>query len=277
MVITRRARRVLSAIALGYLALCAALYFLQERLLFMPEELARDYRFSFPGKFEEHRIDVEGAQLSALWFRAAQHTESAVHPQQRASGTVFYLHGNAGSLRSWGDVAPSFTQRGYDVFILDYRGYGKSTGKITSEQMLHDDVATAHAYLMQRRPAQPIYIYGRSMGTGLAIELARHRLPQALLLEAPYVNLSWLARQHYPWVPAALLRYRMPSDARLPQVRAPVHFFHGADDTTIPPQATALLATLVKGAKSVTIIENAAHNDLRHTKAYNTALDRVLP
>jgi alpha-beta hydrolase superfamily lysophospholipase len=228
----RYAARIGAGVFLVYAAACVALYFLQERLLFVPERLAADYSFAFPGKFEEHRIEVNGAQLSALWFHATPRANIA---GSVTKGTVFYLHGNAGSLRSWGDVAPTFTQRGYDVFILDYRGYGKSSGTITSEPMLHDDVAAAYAYLRQRHPPQPIYIYGRSLGTGLAIELARRHAPQALLLEAPYLNLSWLAHEHYPWVPTALLRYRMPSDQRLPLVRAPVHFFHGADDATISP------------------------------------------
>jgi uncharacterized protein len=263
--LARSALRVLTSLALAYLALCAALYFLQERLIFMPEKLPADFRFTFPGKFAEHAIDVDGARLSALWFRA-----------ERAKGTVFYLHGNAGSLRDWGDVAPSFTERGYDVFILDYRGFGKSTGTIASEHELHDDTARAHAYLAQRSPAQPIYIYGRSIGTGLAVELARRHAPRALLLEAPYANLARLARTHYPWVPSLLLRYRLASDECIAHVRAPVHFFHGSDDTTVAPENTRALARLTRAARYVHIIKGG-HNDLRHTKAYNTALDIALP
>jgi hypothetical protein len=257
---------MLTTVALAYLALCTAVYFLQERLIFQPEELPRDFRFNFPGAFDEHRIVVDGAELSALWFRA-----------QQAKGTVFYLHGNAGSLRQWGEVASSFTDRGYDAFILDYRGYGKSTGAIASEDQLHADVAASYDYLLRHQPVRPVYIYGRSLGTGLAVELARRHPPQALLLESPYVSLAWLARRHYPWLPHTLLRYQLPSDKRLPQVRAPVHFFHGGNDTTIPVQATHELAVLVNGAKSLTIIDSASHNDVRHAKAYNTALDQVLP
>lgn len=270
-----RLLRGLMLAAAAYFILCAALYFFQERLIFLPEKLAAQHAFAFPGRFEEHRIAVNGADLNALWFRAQLDPSEA--NSQTASGTVFYLHGNGGSLRSWGDVAPSFTSRGYDVFILDYRGYGKSSGVINSEEQLHADVAAAYAYFLQRRPAQPIYVYGRSIGTGLAVELARRHPPRALLLESPYVSLARLARHHYPWVPAWLLRYRLANDERLPQVLAPVHFFHGATDTTIPPQSSQELAALLKEPKSVTIIDNAGHNDLRHTKAYNMALDRVLP
>jgi uncharacterized protein len=260
--------RLVATLAFAYAALCAALYMLQERLIFQPEPLPRDFRFSFAGKFDEHFIPVNAAQLSALWF----------HAPRAAKGTVFYLHGNAASLRSWGDVAASFTARGYDVFILDYRGYGKSSGTVTSEAQLHDDVERVYQYLLAQAAVPPIYIYGRSLGTGLATRLANRHTPAALLLEAPFVNFASLARHHYPWLPTGwLLRYALSNDEQLAQVSVPVYFFHGDADTTIPPASSHTLATLVRGSKRVFIIAGGGHNDLRHGKAYNSALDQVLP
>ncbi|MEK7826436.1 MAG: alpha/beta fold hydrolase, partial [Thermodesulfobacteriota bacterium] len=95
----------------------------QESLIFYPEILPPDYPFAFSQPFEEVNVPVEAATLNALLFKA-----------QNAKGVVLYLHGNAGSLRSWGDVAGDFTSRGYDILIPDYRGFGKSTGNIANEK-----------------------------------------------------------------------------------------------------------------------------------------------
>jgi uncharacterized protein len=265
--VRKRLPQLLASLAFIYATVCAAVYWLQERLLFQPEKLPSEFRFSFPGTYNEHQIAVDGAQLSALWFRA-----------QSAKGTVFYLHGNAGCLRSWGDVAPTFTSRQYDVFIVDYRGYGKSSGAISSEVQLHDDVERVYQFLLAQGATRPIYIYGRSLGTGLATRLANRHAPRALLLEAPFISVANLARYHYPWLPSGwLLRYSLRNDEELERISAPVYFFHGDADMTIPPASSQTLASAVAGSKRVFIIPGGGHNDLRHRKAYNTALDQALP
>ena len=97
----------------------------QESLIFYPEILPPDYPFAFSEPFEEVTVPVEAATLNALLFKAPN-----------AKGVILYFHGNAGSLRTWGDVAGDFTSRGYDILIPDYRGFGKSTGNISNEKQL---------------------------------------------------------------------------------------------------------------------------------------------
>jgi uncharacterized protein len=141
--------------------------------------LAPDFTFTFPGRFEEIALPSDDAVISALYFNAD-------HPK----GVVLYFHGNAGSLRSWGAVAASFVGRGYDVLMPDYRGYGKSSGWIASEQMLHDDAAVAYQYLLGRYPEDQIVVYGRSIGSGIATYLAKTHRPRMLILETPYFSLK---------------------------------------------------------------------------------------
>ncbi len=102
----------------------------QERFIFFPEKLSSDYKFTFRQDFEEVSIKAgDGTALHGLIFTSVN-----------SKGLIFYLHGNAGSVRTWGDVVKTYTDLGYDVFILDYRGYGKSGGSISSEQQLYDDI-----------------------------------------------------------------------------------------------------------------------------------------
>jgi alpha-beta hydrolase superfamily lysophospholipase len=134
---------VLAIFAAVYVAICILAYFFQERIIFFPERLSPDHEFDFDGHHEEVFITTTGgAKLNGLLFKAPD-----------AKGLIFYLHGNAGSLNSWGDVAATYTRLGYDVFLLDYRGYGKSEGEVTSEDELVQDVRDAYDYLLKHTSA----------------------------------------------------------------------------------------------------------------------------
>ncbi len=107
-----------------YILLCGVLFFFQEKLIFIPDKLNKNFRFRFDQKFEELNIRTEDDKLlNGLLFES-----------NSSKGLIFYLHGNAGSLNSWGEVAKTYTDLNYDVFILDYRGYGKSEGSINSQE-----------------------------------------------------------------------------------------------------------------------------------------------
>jgi len=249
----------------GYLLICATLYMYQERLIFYPEVLAPDFSFTFPGRFEAIVLPCDGAVISALYFKAD-------HPK----GAVLYFHGNAGSLRSWGSVAVTFVERGYDVLIPDYRGYGKSTGRIASEQMLHDDAAVAYQYLLVRYPEDQIVVYGRSIGSGIATYLAKSHRPRMLILETPYFSMKEIVRQHYPFVPGTLLKYPLRTDLWIGDVACPVYLFHGTSDDLIPHGASERLAALVTTEHQLITIVGGGHNDLGTFAEYGQELDRIL-
>jgi uncharacterized protein len=249
----------------GYILICAALYTQQERLIFYPEVLAPDFTFTFPGRFEAIALPSDGAVISALYFKAD-------HPK----GVVLYFHGNAGSLRSWGALAATFVERGYDVLLPDYRGYGKSSGHIANEQMLHDDAAVAYRYLLGRYPEEQIVVYGRSIGSGIATYLAKSHRPRMLLLETPYFSLKEIVKQHYPFVPGALLKYPLRTDLWIGDVGCPVYLFHGTSDDLIPHDASERLAALVRTEHQLIMIVGGGHNDLSNFEQYGQELDRIL-
>lgn len=258
-------RWTLFAIPATYVLLCSALYFRQESLLFRPEKLDANFRFEFPQKFAEVNLPVDGATLNALHFTVAN-----------PKGVVLYFHGNSGSLRRWGEVAESFTSRHFDLFIIDYRGYGKSGGAIQSEQQLIADGEAAYSYVSQRYTPQNIVIYGRSLGTGLAAQIAQRHSPKMLILETPYVSLKELTGRFYPYIPGFLLKFPMRTDLAVKQITSPIYLVHGTADEVVPYDSSEKLLPLIRTSKELVTIPNGAHNGLRTTPLYNTALDRFL-
>lgn len=259
--------------------LCVCTLFIgctQESLLFFPETLQKDYRFAFSEPFEELEIPVEGATLNALRFKARHRGGNS----QSARGVVLYLHGNAGSLRSWGGVAGDFTSRGYDILIPDYRGFGKSTGKIVSERQLFDDGLAAYRTLTKTWPAERIVVYGRSIGTGVATFIAQSEKPGMVILESPFLSMTDLAAHHYPFLPRPLiawfLRYPLNNDRRIGEIACPVYLFHGTHDEIIPFDHSTKLEKLIRSPHRLIRIEGGGHNNLGNFGAFGRELDQLL-
>ncbi|HLL19031.1 MAG TPA: alpha/beta fold hydrolase, partial [Rubrivivax sp.] len=215
----------MAAVAVGmYLGLLALLWWGQEKLLFHPHPLPAEHRFRVDSDVHEAWVDVPGARLHALHLRL---------PNPR--GVVFFLHGNAGNLDSWFSDADFYRRENMDLFMLDYRGYGKSSGRIASQEQLLADVRAAWAHVQPLYAGKRRVIYGRSLGSGLAAMLAAEVQPELTVLVSPYFSMGELAREHYPWVPSALLRYPLATHEALARVQGPVLLAHGGRDTLIPP------------------------------------------
>jgi len=241
----------------------------QESLIFYPEILPTDYQYTFSQPFEEATVPVAGAVLNAVLFKAVN-----------AKGVVLYFHGNAGSLRTWGDVAGDFTSRGYDIMIPDYRGFGKSTGSISNEKQLLADGLAVYGYLKKSYPEGRIILYGRSIGTGMATFVARSGKPRMLVLESPFFSLADLASYHYPLLPKGLvslfLKYPFRTDLWIPEVACPVYLLHGTGDDIIPFDASARLEPLIKSPHKLIRIEGGGHNNLSDYSAYDRELALIL-
>ena len=248
-----------------YLVVCVALYRIQERMIFFPERMSPDHRFSFPTAFREVTWQVDGATLHALHFTVEQ-----------PKGAMLYLHGNAGSLRSWGHIASDFVERGYDVLIPDYRGYGKSTGTLTDERMLLKDALVAYTYLREQYADRGIILYGRSLGTGIATYLATVHSPSMLVLETPYVSMKELALRQFPFVPPMLLKYPLRTDHWISAVTCPVYLLHGTRDELIPYDSSERLAHLIRSEHQLFTIPGGGHNNLVNFPEYRAALDQIL-
>ena len=255
---------VLTAACGLYAALLALLWWGQERLIFLPTPLPQDHRFRLGSDVQERSIDVPGARLSALHLK-----------RPGAKALVFYLHGNAGNLDSWFSNPDFWRGAQVDLFMIDYRGYGKSSGRVRSQAELEGDARAAWAAVAPEYAGRRMVIFGRSLGSGLAAGLAAELQPDLTVLGSPYTSLPDLAAEHYPFVPAALLRYRLDTAAALQRVRGPVLLLHGELDRVIPPEHSRRLAALSPQAR-LQIVPGAGHNDLQDFPAYLDALRRSL-
>ncbi len=247
-----------------YVTVLALLWWKQEALLFQPQTLPADHRFDFGPDVFEIWIDVDGARLSALHLRLP-----------KPDGVVFFLHGNGGNLQNWFVNADFYRRANLDLFMLDYRGYGKSSGHISSQAQLMADVRAAWRTLEPRYARQRRVFLGRSLGTGLAAQLATEEQPDLTLLVSPYTSMLSLAQQHYPWVPAGVLRYPLRTDLALPQLRGAVLLVHGEQDTLIAPSHSLALLAIKPSAQRV-LVAGAGHNDLQSYAAYTDAVADAL-
>jgi len=257
---------ILISIPAILIGVCIGVYIFQEKLIFHPERLSDKYTFGFNNTFEELSYKTEdGNSLSALLFKAPN-----------AKGIVYYHHGNAGNLEAWGFKANDFVEKGYDVLFYDYRGYGKSTGKIKNEKMLYADATLIYKELLYDYKERNIVVYGTSLGTGIAAYIAHENHPGKLILETPYFNFYNVAKFHYPYLPnSILLNYQFKTDKYLPNVKGEVHLVHGTEDETVPYESSLLLEELSENIKLFTIKEGS-HNNLNTFKAYHSWLTKVL-
>jgi uncharacterized protein len=212
-----------------YLAVCALLYFFQERLLFLP---------GIPGRavpanpaaaglpFEEVRIaTADGETLAAWWV-----------PAPGARYTLVHFHGNAGNIGHRLELLSLLHALPANVLLFDYRGYGQSTGS-PDEPGLYRDAEAVWDYLTGTRglPAERLVLHGQSLGAGVAAHLAAARAPGALILESTFTSVPELAAEIYRWLPVRwLARLRFDTRARLKDVRCPVLVVHSDADELIP-------------------------------------------
>lgn len=246
--------------AAAYGLLLALLWWGQEKLLFQPQRLPADHRFNVASDVVESWVDVPGARLNALHLRLPE-----------PDGVVFFIHGNAGSLDNWFVNIDFYRRANFDLYMFDFRGYGKSSDRIQSQEQLEADVRAAWTSIAPLYAEKRKVFYGRSLGTGLATTLALESPPDLLALVSPYISMVEVARLHYPWVPTALLRYPLRTDLALPKVQSPVLLVHGELDTLIPPNHSLALHALVPQAQLL-LVPQAGHGDIQDFELYLATL-----
>ena len=258
--------RILKIVLGLYIVLCGLLYLFQENLIFFPQKLDKNYKFQFGQKFEEININAnDGKKINGLLFRADSST-----------GLIFYLHGNAGCLSSWGEVAKTYTDLNYDVFIIDYRSYGKSEGEIKGHEQLFQDNQTAYNELKKKYNEDKIIVLGYSIGTGLASKLASTNNPRLLILQAPYYNLTDMMKHTYSFVPTFLLKYKFTTNEYLKNCKMPVVIFHGNKDEVIYYGSSLKLKEEFKQQDTLITLNEQGHNGMTDNEDYKIELKRIL-
>jgi uncharacterized protein len=258
--------KFLIILATIYTLMSAALFTFQEKMIFFPDKLRKDYQFSFTEKFEELNIRMkDGKHLNALLFTS-----------DNSKGVIFYLHGNAGALNSWGHVAKTYTDLNHDLFVIDYRGYGKSEGAISSEKQLYEDLQVAYEEVKTRYTEDKIIVLGYSIGTGPAAKIAADNNPKLLILQAPYHSLTDMMKHYYPMLPTFILKYKFDTYKYVQECKMPVVIFHGDQDEVIYYESSVKLKKVMKETDRLITLKGQRHNGMTENPEYVRELSRVL-
>jgi uncharacterized protein len=258
--------RTIKLLLILYVLSCIVLYFFQEKLIFFPDQLDKDYRFHFAQPFEELTIQTaDGSHLNGLLFTA-----------DSSKGLIFYLHGNAGSLKDWGEVASRYTDLHYSVFLLDYPGYGKSEGRIQSRDHLFQAIQSAYDSVKRRFQEARIVVLGYSLGTGPAANLAANNHPKLLILQAPYYSMTDMMRHRFPIIPTFLLKYKIQTHEYLRHCKSPLVVFHGDQDEVIYYGSSLKLQAEMKKGDTLITLRGQGHNGMTDNPDYVTAIRSLL-
>ncbi|MBK9152357.1 MAG: alpha/beta fold hydrolase [Saprospiraceae bacterium] len=257
---------ILAVGALVYLALSILVYFFQDIILFRPEKLGKEFKFEYENlKFHEYLIEVKpGVILSGIRFKA-----------ENPIGVVFYLKGNSRSIKGWGKFAIDFIRYRYDVIMVDYRGFGKSTG-IRNQEEIKQDLQLVYNKIREKVDESHIILYGRSLGSGFATKLASANNPRMLILDAPYYSMSKTTGRYMPFMPMSiLLKFPIPTYKWIKYVKCPIHIIHGTHDRLIPFKSSIRLASINPSLTRLHPVIGGGHNNLHNFESYHEILSRI--
>ncbi|WP_136465141.1 alpha/beta hydrolase [Flagellimonas onchidii] len=250
-----------------YILVSVLLYIFQDYFLFKPEKLPEDFQFHYANQeIEEYNVATrDGAVINGVRFKA-----------QDPKGVVFYLKGNSKSVKGWGKFAVDFTRHGYDVIMVDYRGFGKSTGRRT-QKAVKRDMQVIYNKIKEKVAEKYIILYGRSLGSGFATKLASMNNPRMLILDAPYYSLNKVAKKYIPFIPLSLLiKFPMPTYKWLKYVNCPIHIIHGTDDKLIPYKTSVKLSKIKPELTKLYTVIGGGHKNLNNFESYHKMLSEII-
>lgn len=251
-----------------YALIGSVLFILQDHLLFHPKAVEADSSYGFTEPYQESVIPLDAqTQFHVVHFTV---------PDSIRKGVVLYFHGNQKNIGRYAPYAKLFTRNNYEVWMIDYPKFGKSTGELTEEN-LYEGALQLYMLAKIRFKSEQIIIYGKSIGTGIATQLASIRDCKALVLETPYYSMkSLLGRYLFMYPLQQLLHFKFPTADYLPKVNAPVRIFHGTDDGVIPYSNAKKLEPLLKKGDAFITIPEGVHNNLTVSNIVQQELNKLL-
>ena len=251
----------------GYIILCLFFYLFQEKFIFNSRKLAHDYEFASDSEYEELYFTMDdGVRLHGLLCKS-----------DSSKGLIFFLHGSGGSIKWYESKIPDYLKLGYDIFLIDYRGYGKSEGKYKREDQIIDDIKQVYEEIKASYVESKIIIVGLSMGTHLAAMLAANYNPQALVLQGSPVSMLSSGKRVLPFIPVSLLaRYKLDTRPYLPNINNTILIFHGELDDRTTVENALRLKPLLKPTDKFIILEGEGHNDFANNDQYIKELKEII-
>jgi hypothetical protein len=192
-------------------------------------------------------------------------------------GLIFFLHGSGGNVSWYKESIPVYTGLNYDMFILDYRGYGKSGGKIKREEDVFLDAKSAYEYVKKFYSEGQIIIIGFSMGGPVAARLASEYSPKALILEGTIFDMLEKGKKKFPFLPVSrIARYRFQVMNYIPSIKAPIIVFHGDQDKASDANNSLRLRPMLKANDKIIILEGEGHHDFAGNDQYIEELRKLI-
>ena len=253
---------------LFYCIVGIALYYLQDYFLFHPTVLPRNYQYHSNVPFSEVEIPFNKTDtLNMVKFTPVDSVRK---------GVVIYFHGNRENINRFAKFSTNFTKLGYEVWMADYPGYGKSVGNRT-EKILYQQSIQLYKMASSKYAKDSIVIYGKSFGTGIAAYLAAEYDCKQLILETPYYSIPDLLGAYTLIYPIQRMsKYKIPTYQYLEDIKVPITIFHGTDDWVIPYSCAEKLKEVLKTTDQFVTIEKGSHNDLNDFPLYHQKLDSLL-
>lgn len=268
-ILKRMLQSILFIIITTWVLLSVFIYFYQDNLIFFPNNKVDATPELIALDYEDITLKThDGVDINAWWI-----------PNTNSRATLLLMHGNAGNLSHRLDTIRIFHELGLSVFIIDYRGYGNSSGK-PSERGTEIDAETAWQYLTDKKniEADKIIIFGRSLGGAIAIGLAEKYNAAALIVESSFSSIADIGKHYYPYLPTALIaRTKYPSKNRIKNIQTPTLFIHSQDDEIIPYSHGQVLFAAANEPKLFLEI-TGGHNDgfIISAEKYSNGIDAFI-
>lgn len=239
-------------LASAYALIAIAAFVAQRKLMYFPDATrASPASFGFEGVEERVLQAPDGARVVA-WFGRAR----------PGRPTILYFHGNAGNLANRSERMRKYLTRGLGVFMMSYRGYSGSTGRPTEANNVADAKRAYDALIAEGVRPEEIVLYGESLGSGVAVQLAAARPVAGVVLDAPYTSIVDVAAGAYPYLPVRPFLFdRYETLHHLPKVDAPLLVVHGEADEVIPVAMGRAVYAAAKGPKEIVTFPGAGHSD----------------
>lgn len=259
-------KRILWA-ALGlYLVVGLGMWSYQRRLIYVPDPTRTSPQaVALEGVEERVLATPDGERVVAWWARA-----------EPGRPTLLYLHGNGGTLARRAERIRFLKERGLGVFMLSWRGYSGSTGSPSEAHNVADARLAYDELIRNGIPADSIVLYGESLGTGVATQLAAERRAAGLILDAPFTSITDIGAERYPYLPVRLLLLdRYENERHIRNVHMPVLIIHGEADRTVPVEMGRAVYAAANQPKRIVTFPGAGHANHVRYGSYQVVMDFV--
>jgi fermentation-respiration switch protein FrsA (DUF1100 family) len=236
----------------AYLLVAVAAFFAQRKLMYFPDQTRVPPESFALAVVEERLLETPDGETLVAWYG----------PAAPGRPTLLYFHGNAGNLANRSERVRKYLARGIGVFILSYRGYSGSSGSPSERANVADAKLAYEALIADGVGPEDIIVYGESLGSGVAVQLAAEKPVGGVILDAPYTSIVDVAAGAYPYFPVRPFLFdRYESLRYLPKIDAPLLVIHGEEDEVIPVAMGRAVYAAANGPKEIVTFPGAGHSD----------------